>query len=86
MAMAQEMDGAAGFCFFAKTSADVCSAIIDRNNPQAASVLERHLRRIDDPRLRRALEAALGEGSAPPKPTIPNRSNRDDLWKGLRQR
>jgi hypothetical protein len=69
-----------GFCFFSKTSTEFCGAIVDRNNPQAASRLERHLRRIDDPRLRRALEAAIAY--EPNSPAV-KKSIRENLWKGL---
>jgi hypothetical protein len=75
-----------GFCFFSKASAEFCSAIVDRNDPHAASKLERHVGRIDDLRLRRALEAAIDFGRPEPPSPVAKRKNREDLWKGLRQR
>jgi hypothetical protein len=92
MTMAGKLDGAAcrlgsnGFCFFAKTSSELCGAIVDRSDPQSANALRRHLRRIEDCRLRRALEAAIGYAPALATPDAPRRSIREDLWKGLRQR
>jgi hypothetical protein len=91
-AIAQNLDGAesghgqTGFRFFTKTNSEFCDAIADRDTPQAANALEGHLRRIEDLRLRRALEAAIGEAPASAAPPAPKRSNYANLWKGLRQR
>jgi DNA-binding GntR family transcriptional regulator len=90
--IAEALDGAesrrerTGFRFFTKTNSEFCDAIADRDNPQAANALESHLRRIEDFRLRRALEAAIGEATALAAPPVPKRSNDANLWKGLRQR
>jgi hypothetical protein len=43
------------FIFFCRTSADLCSAILDKQNLKASAVLRLHLKRIDDRRLRSAL-------------------------------
>jgi hypothetical protein len=75
-----------GFRFFTKTNSEFCDAIADRDRPQAANALESHLRRIEDLRLRRALEAAIGEAPASAAPPTPKRGNYANLWKGLRQR
>jgi hypothetical protein len=91
MTMAEKLDGAEyrfgseSFCFFAKTSSELCGAIVDRNDPRSADALQRHLRRIEDRRLQRALEAAIGYEPAVATPDAPRRSNREDLWKGLRR-
>jgi hypothetical protein len=90
--MAQNLDGAesgygqARFRFFTKTNSEFCDAIADRDSPRAANTLESHLRRIEDVRLRRALEAAIGATTAPAVTPIPKRSNYANLWKGLPQR
>jgi len=74
------------FKFFRRTSADLCSAILDKQNSKASAVLRLHLKRIDDRRLRRAFEAAIDEdtyrivGSA----NKIRKRGRQDLWKGLR--
>jgi len=86
-AIAIEMDrlgshpDAAGFAFFARSSAEFCHAITNKADPNSAAVLHRQLARIDDPRLRRALEAALDCE----KRTARKIKKRDDsnLWKGL---
>jgi hypothetical protein len=74
-----------GFGFFRRTSAELCAAILRRQEGDDA-VLNRYLAAIDDARLHRALAAAL---EAPrPKPDLvrkPVRPNRD-LWKGLPSR
>ena len=65
LAIADEMDRSGfrvdntAFAFFAKTSTELCNAIADRNDPRRVATLSRHLRRIDDHRLHRALEAAI---------------------------
>jgi hypothetical protein len=65
LAIADEMDRS-GFCvnktaftFFGRTSSALCRAIADQDDPQRLSVLRRHISRIDDHRLRRALAAAI---------------------------
>lgn len=89
--IAQDLDGAGsrrgrtGFCFFSRTSSEFCSAIANRNDPQAASALAHHFRLIDNLRLRRALEAAIGDDRPTATPRVPKRSNHEGLWKGLRQ-
>jgi hypothetical protein len=57
-----------GFSFFARTSAELCNAIADIEYPGRREILSRHLRRIDNRRLRQAFSAALGfEERAPRK-------------------
>jgi hypothetical protein len=43
------------FSFFAKTSAKICNAIADKNDPDRAAILCDHLARIEDLRLRGTL-------------------------------
>lgn len=49
----------ANFAFFTRTSLDFCNAISDKNNPERTAILRRHIARIEDSRLKRALEAAV---------------------------
>lgn len=64
LAIADEMDRS-GFCvntaftFFGRTSSALCSAIADQDDPQRVAILRRHIGRIEDYRLRRALAAAI---------------------------
>jgi hypothetical protein len=68
--------------FFRRTSAEVCKAIIARDDPRRAAILNSHIARIDDVRLRRAFQAAVErEQSSPP---VPCETKRRNLWAGLR--
>src|SRR5262245_51646790 len=46
--------------FFARTSCEVCDAILADSNRHNDAILQRHAARIVDPRLRRAFRAAVG--------------------------
>ena len=46
--------------FFLRTSKEVCEAIRAAGDGRDNAVLRRHVARIDDPRLRRAFQAAVG--------------------------
>jgi hypothetical protein len=46
--------------FFVRTSHEVCHAILAIDDMQDNTVLRNHVARIDDPRLRRAFQAAVG--------------------------
>lgn len=92
--LAQEMDRLdpgirlPAFSYFIRTSAELCNAIAGTDNPHIASIFRRHLERIDDPRLRRALAAAAGIDQSPPSTIEGNparKRDRKDLWKGLRR-
>ena len=95
LAVAEEMDRVGWrsedqptFKFFGRTSTELCSAIADREDPKTVAVLRLHLKRIDDHRLRRALEAAieLGDLSAAAKKVSKAKKHEcRDLWKGLRR-
>ena len=83
----KRLDDRSAYQFFRKTSAELCDAILDKQNSKVSVVLRLHLNRIDDCRLRRAFEAAIEFGDA--TQLIKSASkirNRDSqgLWKGLR--
>jgi hypothetical protein len=67
--------------FFRRTSADVCRAIIARDDPRRAAILNSHIARIDDVRLRRAFQAAVEREQS--SPLGPCESKRPNLWAGL---
>lgn len=75
-----------GFRFFARTSADLCSAIANPAHPGSAAILTRHLARVTDDRLKRAFAAALERDhlAAKPKAKPIKLKPREDLWRGLR--
>ena len=52
------------FDFFTRTSMEFCLALGARDQPESGAVLRRLLRRIDDRRLRGALEAAIAPDEA----------------------
>jgi hypothetical protein len=95
LAVAEEMDRVGWrsedqptFKFFGRTSTELCSAIADKENPKTVAVLRLHLKRIDDHRLRRALEAAieLGDYSAVTRTVSKSKKHEcRDLWNGLRR-
>jgi hypothetical protein len=64
--------------FFRRTSGEVCAAITALDDPTRAAILKKHIARIDDPRLRRAFQAAvnLERESRPPA----GENKRQDLW------
>jgi hypothetical protein len=88
LAIAQEMDRLgrkerdSEFCFFRRTSAELCLAILGHGET-APAVLRSHLAAIAEPRLKQAFAAALvlpETDTAPPK----RRSKPDqDLFRGL---
>ena len=72
--------------FFVKTSIEVSKSILAVSDGDNNAVLRRHLARIDDPRLRRAFQAAVGlqEASELPKKSAEGKGRKhQDLWKGL---
>ena len=67
LVMSDELDslgagrwGPAAPSFFVRTSKEVCKAILEVGDGRDSAVLRRHVARIDDLRLRRAFEAAVG--------------------------
>lgn len=95
MTVADEMDRLGRYAedqpkfeFFGKTSFELCAAISDRTDPNTNSVLRVHLKRIEDLRLRRALEAAIefGTFSAAAENSSKSRTHeRCSQWKRLRR-
>jgi hypothetical protein len=87
LAIAKDMDRsglhATAFAFFVRTSTELCNAIADRNDPRRVATLSRHLRRIDDHRLRRALEAAIKFEQAATTSSKAKKRDRASLWKGF---
>lgn len=69
------------FAFFTRSSVEFCHAVANKDDPNSIAVLRRQLARIDDQRLRRALEAALDY-----ERRIARRTGKRDggsLWMGL---
>jgi hypothetical protein len=67
--------------FFRRTSGEVCEMIIALDDPRRATILKKHIARIDDPRLRRAFQAAvdLERGSRP----AATEHKRQHFWRGV---
>jgi len=72
--------------FFTRTTDEICAAIAALVDGQNSIVLRRHVQRIEDPRLRRAFQAAVGlvETREPDRrrETRPPARNKA-LWRGL---
>jgi hypothetical protein len=94
LAIAKDMDrsgsrvASTAFAFFIRTSTELCNAIVDKGDPKRVATLRRHLRRIGDHRLRRALEAVIGFGDTCQIVKSANKirkRGRQDLWGGLRR-
>jgi hypothetical protein len=89
MAIANEIDrlgprhaGESAFDFFRRTSAELCAAI-PRPNELTSSILQRHLARIDDDRIKRVFAAATG-ADQPKVTSVSKPIKRDNgLWRGL---
>jgi hypothetical protein len=71
--------------FFARTSREVCEAILAGSDRHNDAVLQRHAARIDDPRLRRAFRAAAGlhPTSELQRHAAKSHPPNEDLWRGL---
>ena len=68
--------------FFRRTSGEVCEAINALEDPRRITILKKHIARIDDPRLRRAFQAAVDfEGGSRP---AAGENRRQDFWTDLR--
>lgn len=91
-AIAAEIDGLnsqtdrSSFRFFYKTTAELSKAIANPLHSNHPTILQRHLKRMKDERLKRAFAAALElEYCTTGLKTKPQRSKDiGDLWKGLR--
>lgn len=89
--MARVMDGQNrastkhSFCYFLRTSAAICNAVLADLGPDRQALLHHYLGHVADRRLRAALEAACECHRVASIPPRPPRRNREDLWRGLRQ-
>jgi hypothetical protein len=75
--------------FFRRTSEEVYRAIVAADDEHSNAVLRKHIARIDDPRLRRAFQAAVGLSTIPKevqRSANTGRHKTQDLWKGLPSR
>jgi hypothetical protein len=73
------------FGFFRRTSAELCAAILRQDEP-ASAVLQQHLARIDDDRLKRTFAATI-EARQPTEPSVSRPVKREkSLWRGLAPR
>jgi hypothetical protein len=87
MSLAAEMDrlGASktqsGFTYFTRTSTNLCDCIVAKRGFTNLAKLWPHLEKINDNRLRYALEGALFEKAR--GPTRSRKPDREYLWKGL---
>jgi hypothetical protein len=72
--------------FFTRTTDEICAAIATLVDGQDGIVLRRHIQHIEEPRLQRAFQAAVGlvETREPDRrrETRPPARNKD-LWRGL---
>jgi hypothetical protein len=70
-------DGPSAPTFFRRTTSEICRAIAAPDEPTRTTILKKQIARIDEPRLRRAFQAAVGindaissSGSGPKKPNL----------------
>jgi hypothetical protein len=68
--------------FFRRTSGEVCKAITALDDPERATILKKHIARIDDLQLRRAFQAAVNLEQVSPRAA--SKKKRQDFWAGLR--
>jgi len=71
------------FAFFTRTSFEFCEAISERNKADRATILRRQLSRIPDPRLKRAIEAAIDFAPEALRKPVPKEYRQSNLWEGL---
>jgi hypothetical protein len=90
LAEAMDLRGAdrtkqSSFEFFRRSSIEFCRAIVDHTDPRRPDIIRGYLRRIDNQRLRRAIEAAVDlPDQTRSQQTSPRRRLNDrQLWKGL---
>jgi hypothetical protein len=82
----QEPDGDPSFSFFARTSVEICNAIVANDDARRQAVLNRHFNAIDDHRLWNALKAATELQPATQASSKPVKRTREYLWRGLSSR
>jgi hypothetical protein len=78
-------EGSTEFEFFRRTSAELCAAILQPNE-RSPTVLQQHLARLDDDRLKRAFSAAIDANQPAVTQISRPARRRNDLWKGLSSR
>jgi hypothetical protein len=74
--------GRAAPTFFRRSSDQVCKAITALDDPRREAILKEHIRRIEQPGLRRAFQAAVHSEERAQQ--FPERSREPGLWTGLR--
>lgn len=82
----QDPDGNPSFSFFARTSAEICNAIVADDATRRQVVLNRLFNAVADRRVRDALKAATEYRPASQKSSKPGRRTREYLWRGLPSR
>jgi hypothetical protein len=92
LAIANEIDRlgrqhrqAPDFGFFRRSSAELCEAILQRNE-RSEGILQQYLGRIDDARVKRAFAATVEIAPAELTPVRRRATPARDLWKGLPSR
>lgn len=89
MAVARQMDRPGSsfrgtqFGFFVRTSIEFCDAIAAADHPEKLASLRHQIKRIDNPRLRRAFEGVLEIDWPETPPSAPRGRDRQHLFKGL---
>lgn len=78
-------EGSTEFEFFRRSSAELCAVILQPTEG-APTVLQQHLARLDDDRLKRAFAAAIDASQPAVTQIIRPVRRRNDLWKGLSSR
>jgi hypothetical protein len=77
--MAREIDclgrqlGGSAPTFFRRSSSEFCKAVIGADNPEREAILWRHLARIEDQRIKSALQAVIRSGGPMPASQRPVR-------------
>jgi hypothetical protein len=90
LAVAGELDRLGGavdrsFHFFRRATAELRGAITG-HDAHAEAIVRRFQTQLDNPRLRRAFEAAIAKDRTPPKIVSSRTRPSDDLWRGLAPR
>jgi hypothetical protein len=73
------------FRFFRRTTTELCRAICGHDE-HAQTVVRRFQAQIENPRLKRAFEAAIAKDRTPPRLVASRARSSEELWKGLPSR
>jgi len=76
---------AADFGFFRRSSAELCGAILQRNE-RSETILQQYLGRIEDARMKRAFAAAIEIALVEPSSIRRRAKPESSLWRGLSSR